>query len=189
MASSRANAPGLLRAPRTRSTSARSRASGASTSRRCIDTYSQGGLAPSSTDRKTPITAADRLNDRVVPFFDGHEVRLSTRADRPRHRVLRRSRAPRVRALPRRSRTSITTRTKATQPADQRHLRRFHKTVLNEFYRIAFARRIVSSTCCRLISMSGFTSTMRRGPIKDAGASARRRCNRSLTQCRWRRRK
>jgi hypothetical protein len=28
-------------------------------------------------DRKTPITAADLLNDRVVPFFDEKEVRLS----------------------------------------------------------------------------------------------------------------
>ena len=27
-------------------------------------------------DRKTPITAADLLNDRVVPFFDAQEVRL-----------------------------------------------------------------------------------------------------------------
>src|ERR671929_380852 len=27
-------------------------------------------------DRKTPITAADLLNDRVVPFFDAQEIRL-----------------------------------------------------------------------------------------------------------------
>jgi hypothetical protein len=27
-------------------------------------------------DRKTPITAADLLNDRVLPFFDVHEVKL-----------------------------------------------------------------------------------------------------------------
>lgn len=27
-------------------------------------------------DRKTPITAADLLNDRVLPFFDAHEVKL-----------------------------------------------------------------------------------------------------------------
>jgi hypothetical protein len=25
-------------------------------------------------DRKTPITAADLLNDRVVPFFEEHDV-------------------------------------------------------------------------------------------------------------------
>ena len=39
-------------------------------------------------------------------------------------------------------------------------------------------------TFCSPISMSGFTRTMRRGHIKDAGASARRRCKRSSTQCR-----
>ena len=34
-----------------------------------IDTYAKVGLAK-LYDRKTPITAADLLNDRVVPFFD-----------------------------------------------------------------------------------------------------------------------
>ena len=28
-------------------------------------------------DRKTPVTAADLLNDRVLPFFEEHEVVLS----------------------------------------------------------------------------------------------------------------
>jgi hypothetical protein len=28
-------------------------------------------------DRKTPITAAEILNDRVVPFYDEHGIRLS----------------------------------------------------------------------------------------------------------------
>jgi hypothetical protein len=27
-------------------------------------------------DRKTPITAADLLNDRVVPLFEEHDVKL-----------------------------------------------------------------------------------------------------------------
>ena len=49
-------------------------------------------------DRKTPITAADLLNDRVVPFFDEKEVRLS-RVLTDRHRILRQSRASRIRAL------------------------------------------------------------------------------------------
>ena len=41
-----------------------------------IDTSSKVALAKLS-DRKTPLTAADLLNDRVVPFFDAHEVKLS----------------------------------------------------------------------------------------------------------------
>src|SRR3954451_19234503 len=42
----------------------------------CIDTYSKVAFAK-RCDRKTPITAADLLNDRVVPFFDEHGVKLS----------------------------------------------------------------------------------------------------------------
>src|SRR3981189_2828789 len=41
-----------------------------------IDTYSKLAFAK-LYDRKTPITAADLLNDRVVPFFDEKEVKLS----------------------------------------------------------------------------------------------------------------
>src|SRR3989442_2643733 len=40
-----------------------------------IDTYAKVGFAK-LYDRKTPITAADLLNDRVLPFFDAHEVKL-----------------------------------------------------------------------------------------------------------------
>src|SRR5205085_11700611 len=40
-----------------------------------IDTSSKVGVAK-LYDRKTPITAADLLNDRVVPFFDEHDVKL-----------------------------------------------------------------------------------------------------------------
>jgi hypothetical protein len=39
-----------------------------------IDTYSKVACAK-LYDRKTPITAADLLNDRVLPFFDEHEVK------------------------------------------------------------------------------------------------------------------
>jgi len=41
-----------------------------------IDTYSKVGFAK-LYDRKTPITAADLLNDRVLPFFEEHEIPLS----------------------------------------------------------------------------------------------------------------
>ena len=40
-----------------------------------IDTYAKIAFAK-LYDRKTPLTAADLLNDRVVPFYDQHEVRL-----------------------------------------------------------------------------------------------------------------
>jgi hypothetical protein len=41
-----------------------------------IDTYTKVAFAK-LYDRKTLITAADLLNDRVVPFFDEHDTRLS----------------------------------------------------------------------------------------------------------------
>ena len=40
-----------------------------------VDTYSKVALAK-LYDRKTPLTAADLLNDRVIPFFDEQGVKL-----------------------------------------------------------------------------------------------------------------
>ena len=60
-----------------------------------IDTYAKVACAK-LYDRKTPITAADLLNDRVIPFFDSHEVRLLRMLT-----ARRQSRAARVRTLPR----------------------------------------------------------------------------------------
>ena len=40
-----------------------------------IDTYSEVAFAK-LYDRKTPVTSADLLNDRVVPFFEEHEIAL-----------------------------------------------------------------------------------------------------------------
>jgi hypothetical protein len=41
-----------------------------------IDTYSKLGFAK-LYDTKTPITAAEMLNDRVLPFFEEHEIAVS----------------------------------------------------------------------------------------------------------------
>jgi hypothetical protein len=41
-----------------------------------VDTYSKVAFAK-LYDRQTPVTAADLLNDRVVPFFDAHGCRCS----------------------------------------------------------------------------------------------------------------
>ena len=45
-----------------------------------IDTYAKVACAK-FYDRKTPITAADLLNDRVIPFFDSeaYSIRLASR--------------------------------------------------------------------------------------------------------------
>ena len=52
-----------------------------------IDTYSKVAFAK-LYDRKTPITAADLLNDRVLPFFEEHEICLIESADRSGNGVL-----------------------------------------------------------------------------------------------------
>ena len=41
-----------------------------------IDTYAKVAFAK-LYDRKTPITAAEILNDRVVPFYDEHDIAVS----------------------------------------------------------------------------------------------------------------
>jgi hypothetical protein len=40
-----------------------------------VDTYAKVAFAK-LYDRKTPITAADLLNDRVLPFFEEHGIKL-----------------------------------------------------------------------------------------------------------------
>src|SRR5947199_6543196 len=73
MASSRANVRAIA-VPRTPSMSAPSKGWAGSISRpSSIPTPK----SPSKLyDRKTPITAAEILNDRVVPFYDEHGIRL-----------------------------------------------------------------------------------------------------------------
>jgi transposase InsO family protein len=107
-----------------------------------IDTYSKVAAAK-LYDRKTPLTAADLLNDRVVPLFeehgiplgrvltdrgteycgtDGHEYELYLAVENIDH-----------------------TRTKAKSPQTNGICERFHKTVLNEFYRVAFRKKLYAS--------------------------------------------
>src|ERR1700730_8622436 len=62
-----------------------------------VDTYSKVTFAK-HYDRKTPITAADLLNDRVVPFFDEKDVKLSRVLTDREPRVLRQSGRPRCSA-------------------------------------------------------------------------------------------
>ena len=95
-------------------------------------------------DRKTPITAADLLNDRVVPFFDAHEIPLC--------RVLT-DRGTEYCGSPEHHEYELYlaiedidhTRTKAKSPQTNGIVERFHKTVLNEFYRVAFRKKLYRS--------------------------------------------
>ena len=108
-----------------------------------IDTYSKAAFAK-LYDRKTPITAADLLNDRVVPFFDEKEVKLS--------RVLT-DRGTEYCGNPEHHEYELYlavedidhSRTKTKSPQTNGIVERLHKTMLNEFYRIAFRKKLYAS--------------------------------------------
>jgi transposase InsO family protein len=103
-----------------------------------IDTYSKVAVAK-LYDRKTPLTSADLLNDRVVPFFEGHDLVVS--------RVLT-DRGTEYCGRPESHDYELYlaienidhTRTKVKSPQTNGICERFHKTVLEEFYRVAFRK-------------------------------------------------
>ena len=105
-----------------------------------IDTYAKVAFAK-LYDRKTPITAADLLNDRVISFFDSHDVKLM--------RVLT-DRGSEYCGNPERHEYELYlavedidhSRTKTKSPQTNGICERFHKTVLNEFYRVAFRKKV-----------------------------------------------
>jgi transposase InsO family protein len=108
-----------------------------------VDTYSKVAHAKLYTT-KTPLTAADLLNDRVLPFFheqgvdllrvltdrgteycgkvEQHEFQLYMAVNDIDH-----------------------TRTKAQSPQTNGICERFHKTILNEFYQVAFRKKIYAT--------------------------------------------
>ena len=108
-----------------------------------IDTYAKVAFAK-LYDRKNALVAADLLNDRVLPFFEGAEI--------PLLRILtdRGSEYCGVREhheyqLYLDLENIEHTRTKARHPQTNGICERFHKTILNEFYRVAFRRKIYRS--------------------------------------------
>jgi transposase InsO family protein len=108
-----------------------------------IDTYSKVAFAKLYTD-KTPITAADLLNDRVLPFFAAHDLPLSrVLTDRGTEYCGDASRHPYELYLG--VEDIEHTRTKVKHPQTNGICERFQKTVLNEFYRVAFRKRIYAT--------------------------------------------
>lgn len=105
-----------------------------------IDTYSAVGFTKLYTT-KHPINAADMLNDRVIPFFDEQGA--------PLHRVLT-DRGTEYCGRPDRHEYQLLlalydidhTKTKAKHPQTNGICERFHKTIQDEFYAIAFRKKI-----------------------------------------------
>ena len=105
-----------------------------------IDTYAKVAQAK-LYKTKTPITAADMLNDKVLPFYEQHELpvlRILTdrgteycgRADRHDYQLF----------------LAINdidhTKTKVKSPQTNGICERFHKTILQEFYQVTFRKKI-----------------------------------------------
>jgi len=122
-----------------------------------IDTYAKVAFAK-LYDRKTPITAADLLNDRVVPFYDSHEVKLC--------RVLT-DRGTEYCGNPEHHEYELYlavedvdhSRTKTKSPQTNGIVERFHKTVLDEFYRVAFRKKIYASIAELQADLDSWIST------------------------------
>lgn len=108
-----------------------------------IDTYSRVAEAKLYTD-KTPITSADILNDRVIPFFAQHQVEvLRLLTDRGTEYC------GTVEHHAYQLYLSIEgiehTRTRAYSPQTNGICERFHKTMKHEFYEVAFRKKIYTT--------------------------------------------
>lgn len=105
-----------------------------------IDTYSRVAICKLYTE-KTAITSADLLNDRVVPFFAEYKIPLlrilTDRGTEYCGRV--ESHAYQLYLAVENIDHS---RTKANSPQTNGICERFHKTMKNEFYDIAFRKKI-----------------------------------------------
>lgn len=108
-----------------------------------VDTYAKVAFAKLYTT-KTPITSADLLNDRVLPFYEEHGLpllRILTdrgteycgKADRHDYQLY----------------LAVNdiehTRTKVKSPQTNGICERFHKTILQEFYQVTFRKKIYTA--------------------------------------------
>lgn len=108
-----------------------------------VDTYSKIAFAKLYTT-KTPITSADVLNDRVLPFFEAQELpMLRILTDRGMEYC------GKVEQHDYQLYLAINdidhTKTKARHPQTNGICERFHKTILNEFYQVTFRKKLYDS--------------------------------------------
>lgn len=108
-----------------------------------VDTYSKVASCKLYTT-KTPITSADLLNDRVLPLFEAYDMRLlRILTDRGTEYCGKVEQHDYELYL---GLNDIEhTKTKAYSPQTNGIVERFHKTILEEFYKIAFRKKIYQS--------------------------------------------
>jgi len=105
-----------------------------------IDTYSKVAMAK-LYDRKNALVAADMLNDRVVPFFDAQQVPL-LRILTDRGTEFCGQREHHEFQLYLAIENIDHTKTKARSPQTNGICERFHRTMQDEFYSIAFRKKL-----------------------------------------------
>ena len=96
-----------------------------------VDTYSKWATAKLYTTR-TPITGVDLLNDRVLPFFASQQMGVG-KLETHDYQLY-----PGVNGIEH-------ARTRARHPQTNGIHERFHKTILHEFYQVAFRRKLYHS--------------------------------------------
>lgn len=108
-----------------------------------IDTYSKVAFAK-LYDRKNALVASDILNSEVVPFFEEHDIPLlRVLTDRGTEYCGKREHHEYELYL---TLEDIDhTRTKVRSPQTNGICERFHKTVLDEFYRVAFRKKVFNN--------------------------------------------
>ena len=108
-----------------------------------VDTYSKVAFAKLYTT-KTPITSADALNDKVLPFFNEQKLpMLRILTDRGTEYCGRVEQHDYQLYL---ALNDIDhTKTKAMSPQTNGICERFHRTVLNEFYQPTFRKKLYES--------------------------------------------
>lgn len=105
-----------------------------------VDTYSKVAFAKLYTT-KTPITSADILNDKVLPFFELHQLpMLRILTDRGTEYC------GKVEQHDYQLYLAINnidhTKTKVQSPQTNGICERFHKTILQEFYQVTFRKKL-----------------------------------------------
>ena len=108
-----------------------------------IDTYTRIGFAK-LYDRKNALVAADMINDRVLPFFEEQEVPL-LRILTDRGTEYCGNREHHEFQLYLAVENIDHTKTKARSPQTNGICERLHKTMLQEFYQIAFRKKIYTT--------------------------------------------
>jgi len=105
-----------------------------------VDTYAKVAFAKLYTT-KTPITSADILNDRVLPFFESQGLpMLRILTDRGTEYCGNAERHDYELYL---AVNDIEhTKTKARSPQTNGICERFHKTILQEFYQVTFRKKL-----------------------------------------------